>query len=139
MNVLMRFFLKGHVFLYRLTGGKIGGKMGSNPILLLDSIGRKSGQKRTTPLVFFRDGDSYVIIASNGGAPAHPAWYHNLKSKAKTTVQVMDKVMSVTAVVASSSERGRIWPELIAKHEQFRQYQEKTEREIPLVVLTPLT
>ena len=137
MNILMRLFLKGHVTLYRLTGGKIGGKMAGNPILLLDSIGRKSGQKRTTPLVYFQDGDDYVIIASNGGAPSHPAWYYNLKSTPQTMIQVMDKQIPVTAAVAAPAERGRIWPALIAKHDQFRQYQEKTAREIPLVILSP--
>lgn len=137
MNVLVRFFLKSHIFLYRLTSGKIGGKLVGNPILLLDSIGRKSGKKRTTPLVYFSDGEDYVIIASNGGAPSHPAWYYNLKHTPHTTVQVMDKQIPVTTAVASPAERGRIWPALIAKHDQFRQYQEKTEREIPLVILSP--
>src|ERR687890_118926 len=84
-----------HTGLYRATGGKLGGRMGKNPILLLNTVGRKSGKKRVTPLLYVVDGEDYVIIASQGGAPTHPAWYLNLMANQDATVEVGDRKVRV--------------------------------------------
>lgn len=137
MKRLFQAFLKIHVFLYRLTGGKIGGTMGGNPIVLLNTIGRKSGKIRTIPLVYMRDGNDYIITASNNGADRHPGWYYNLKQQEQATIQIKNQKMAVSARLATGETYDRLWAQLTTKHEQFRGYQEKTTRRIPLFILTP--
>ncbi|MEM7130441.1 MAG: nitroreductase/quinone reductase family protein [Chloroflexota bacterium] len=137
MKALMKTFLSLHVNLYRLTKGKMGGKMGGNSILLLNTVGRKSGKKFTIPLVYLMEEDNYILIASNGGADKHPGWYFNLKSQPQTTVQVMEQTINVTAEMAPPEERNRLWKNITSTHEQFQAYQEKTERVIQVFVLRP--
>ena len=137
MKWLLRLFLATHIRLYRLTGGRVGGKLGNNAILLLYTVGRKSGRQQITPLVYFRDGNNYVITASNGGADRHPAWYYNLKARPQTQIQVMDSQLQVIAEEAALPARARLWQQLIASHPQFAGYQAKTARLIPLLVLRP--
>ena len=137
MKWLLRLFLATHIRLYRLTGGRVGGKLGNNAILLLYTVGRKSGRQQITPLVYFRDGNDYIITASNGGADRHPAWYYNLKARPQTQIQVMDRHIHVTAEEATAAVRERLWQQLIAGHPQFAGYQTKTARLIPLLVLHP--
>ena len=137
MKWLLRLFLTTHIRLYRLTGGKVGSKLGNNAILLLYTVGRKSGRQQITPLVYFHDGNTYVITASNGGAERHPAWYYNLKARPQAQIQVMDKQLQVTAEEAPAPVRERLWQQLIAGHPQFAGYQAKTARVIPLFVLRP--
>ena len=137
MNTLLRLFLKVHVFLYRYTKGKIGGKLGNNPILLLNTVGRKSGKAYTTPLVCVRDGATYVVIASNGGADRHPGWYYNLRAQEETVIEVMGKIITVTAEELTGGERDRLWQQIVVDHPQFADYQKKTNRPIPLFRLTP--
>lgn len=137
MKIFIRMFLALHVFIYRLTGGKVMGAFGPNPILLLDTMGRKSGKLRTTPLMYTRNGDNYIIAASNGGADSHPAWYHNLKGNPKTTIQVKGDKINVTAQEAPSKERNRLWPLFTAKAPQFKAYEQKTKRQIPMFILRP--
>ena len=103
----------------------------------MHTIGRKSGQARVTPLVYFRDGDDYIITASNNGEDRHPGWYFNLKHRPETTVQVMDERVPVTARQIEGDERERLWAKLIADHQQFIGYQRKTTRQIPMFALTP--
>lgn len=138
MKIFIRMFLAIHVFIYRLTGGKIMGAFGPNPILLLDTMGRKSGKLRTTPLMYTRNGDNYIIAASNGGADSHPAWYHNLKGNPKTTIQVKGDKINVTAQEAPPKERNRLWPLFTAKAPQFKEYEQKTKRQIPMFILRPV-
>ena len=137
MNALLKFFLKIHVFLYRYTKGKIGGKLGNNHILLLNTVGRKSDKSYTTPLVCVRDGGTYVIIASNGGADRHPGWYYNLRAQEETVIEVMGKIITVTAEELTGGERDRLWQQIVVDHPQFADYQKKTNRPIPLFRLTP--
>jgi len=118
MNALLQFFLKIHVFLYRYTKGKIGGKLGNNPILLLNTVGRKSGKAYTTPLVCVRDGATYVVIASNGGADRHPGWYYNLRAQEETVIEVMGKIITVTAEEMTGGERDRLWQQIVVDHPQ---------------------
>lgn len=135
--VLNRLFA-GHARVYRLTGGHLGHRIpGLPPFLLLDHVGARTGTKRTTPLVYVRDGADVVIVASKGGHPRHPAWFHNLRANPDTEIQIGSRRMPVRARVATPEERARLWPKALDVYGGYRGYQEHTEREIPLVVLEP--
>jgi F420H(2)-dependent quinone reductase len=125
-----------HVALYRLTGGKVGGRMGRAPVLLMTATGRKSGKRRIVPLLYGRDGDNLVVIASVGGAPRHPAWYLNLQGQ-KAEVQVGRERLKVRARDAEGEERERLWAQMVAVYPPYAEYQKKTTRRIPVVVLEP--
>jgi deazaflavin-dependent oxidoreductase (nitroreductase family) len=130
---LQRLFMKGHVSLYRLTGGKVGG---GEHMLILTTTGRKSGVERDTPLFFFRDGEHFVIIASAGGAAKHPTWWLNLRSNPQARIQIGANVIPVAAVEAEGEERQRLWSIVAEHYTNFVAYQKRTAREIPLIVLT---
>jgi len=106
-------------------------------MLLLDHVGARSGVRRTSPLVYTRAGDDYVLVASKGGYPRHPAWFHNLKAHPDTTIQVGRRTLQVHAHVASDEERARLWPLCVATYRGFAGYQARAGRTIPLVVLAP--
>lgn len=128
----------GHTAIYQRTNGRIGHRHpGLPPMLLLDHVGAKSGVKRTSPLVYVRDGEDFVIVASKGGYPKHPGWYHNLLAHPDTTVQVRSRHFDVHARVASAEERVRLWPKAVKTYRGYTGYQERAGREIPLVVLSP--
>lgn len=130
--------MKGHTIVYRATGGRIGHRFpGAPPSLLLDHVGAKSATKRTTPLTYVRDGDNFVLVASKGGHPKHPAWFHNLRANPDVTIQVGSERKAVRARVATPEERARLWPKVVAAYSGYAGYQERTEREIPLVILEP--
>jgi F420H(2)-dependent quinone reductase len=132
--------LQLQVLTYRLSGGLFGHRVpGLPPMLLLDNVGAKSGTRRTTPLAYLDDGDDLVVVASKGGYPKHPAWYHNLRANPDTTVQVGRRKIAVTAKVATPTQRERLWPRVVDLYGGYASYQRKTEREIPLVILTPRT
>lgn len=127
-----------NVALYRATRGRIGHRLpGLPPMLLLDHVGARSGVRRTTPLVYTRVGDDYVLIASKGGYPRHPAWFHNLRANPDTTIQVGARRIPVRARVASDDERPALWERAVATYRGFAAYQARTERKIPVVVLEP--
>jgi deazaflavin-dependent oxidoreductase (nitroreductase family) len=129
---------QGHVLTYRLSHGLIGHHSpGLPPMLLLDHVGAKSGTRRTSPLAYLRDGDDIVIVASKGGHPRHPAWFHNLRAHPDTTVQVGSKRLDVHARVADPAERERLWPRVVDAYGGYAGYQRRTDREIPLVLLKP--
>lgn len=135
---VLRRVIEGHALVYRATGGLIGHRIpGAPPNLLLDHVGARSGTRRTTPLVYFEDGRDVVIVASKGGHPKHPAWYHNLRAHPDTTVQIGREHRAVHARVAGPDERVRLWPKAVATYAGYRGYQERTDREIPLVILEP--
>ena len=125
-----------HVQRYRETGGEVGHdwKRGSK-ILLLTTKGRKSGEPRTTPLIYEQDGDHYVIVASKGGAPKHPDWYRNLEQDPQVEVQVLDEVFPANARTAEGAERERLWQLVNRQWPDYDTYQTETDREIPVVVL----
>jgi F420H(2)-dependent quinone reductase len=110
---------------------------GAPSTLLLDHVGAKSGTKRTAALSYIRDGDDLVLVASKGGNPRHPAWFHNLRANADVTVQVGSKRRPVRARVANPEERARLWPRVVKAYGGYAGYQQRTEREIPLVILEP--
>jgi deazaflavin-dependent oxidoreductase (nitroreductase family) len=127
-----------HTLAYRATGGRIGHRVpGAPPSLLLDHVGAKSGEKRTTPLVYVEDGANVVIVASKGGYPKNPAWFHNLRANPETTIQVGSERRPVRARVAGAEERARLWPRVLHTYGGYADYQRRTEREIPLIVLEP--
>jgi deazaflavin-dependent oxidoreductase (nitroreductase family) len=123
--------------LYRRTGGRMGGKVKGAPVLLLDHIGRKSGTARTTPVLYLEDGADLVIVGSRGGSEAMPAWFLNLMANPATTVQVGSERRSVVARRASNEERERLWPRLTKMFPDYDAYQRRTERRIPVVILSP--
>ena len=134
---LTRRFMGAHTFLYQRTGGRLGHTIPGVPgkMLLLDHVGAKSGTKRTSPLLYVKDGEDLVIVASKGGFPKHPAWFHNLKANPDTTVQVGSQVLPVHARVATPEERERLWRQMNEMWPHYDEYAEKTDREIPVVVL----
>ena len=130
--------IQGHTAVYRATGGLIGHRVpGAPPMLLLDHVGAKSGAKRTSPLVYVRDGEDVVLVASKGGYPKSPGWFHNLKVNPDTEVQIGSEHRQVHAHVADPEERKRLWPMALKVYGGYADYQRRTEREIPLVILEP--
>jgi deazaflavin-dependent oxidoreductase (nitroreductase family) len=135
---VLRRLVGAHTAVYRVSGGLIGQHFpGAPPMLLLDHIGAKSGKVRTTPLAYLADGEDIVLVASKGGHPRSPAWFHNLVANPETTIQVGSERRAVRARVATSKERERLWPEVVKLYSGYRDYQERTDREIPLVILEP--
>lgn len=127
-----------HAGVYRATGGKLFGRMGKSPILLLNTVGRKTGRKRTSPLLYVMDGEDFVIIASKGGAATHPAWYLNLRANPEATVEIGDREVQVEAEVADPEEKTRLWQKMVEMYPAYDDYQRKTGREIPLLILHPV-
>ena len=127
-----------HVRRYRETDGEVGYIWNGAPTLLLTTTGRRSGEQRTTPLIFGRDGESYVIVASKGGAPQHPAWYVNLTAEPEVEFQVKGDRFRCRARTADPEERARLWPAMAEIWPHYDAYAEKTDREIPVVVLEPI-
>jgi F420H(2)-dependent quinone reductase len=128
-----------HTLVYKASRGRIGHTAPGLPtMLLLDHVGAKSGTKRTSPLLYVKDGDNVVIVASKGGFPKHPAWFHNLKANPDTTAQIGSERRSVHARVATPEERERLWPKAVKSYRGYRDYQARSRgREIPLVILEP--
>jgi F420H(2)-dependent quinone reductase len=135
---VLRHVMGGHTAVYRLTGGLVGHRMpGAPPMLLLDNVGARSGKKRTTPLAYLEYGHDLVVVASKGGHPRNPAWFHNLVANPETTIQVGSRRRPVHARVAEGDERERLWERVVELYDGYRGYQERTDRQIPLVVLEP--
>ena len=125
-----------HTAAYRATRGVVGHHLpGAPPMLLLEHVGAKSGRRRTSPLAYAVDGDAVVIVASKGGHPRHPAWFHNLRANPDTTIQVGAERRPVRARVATAAERERLWPKVVEVYAGYDEYQRATDRVIPLVVL----
>jgi len=135
-----RRFMGIHTLLYQRSGGRLGHTIPGVPgkMLLLDHVGAKSGTKRTSPLLYVRDGEDLVIVASKGGFPKHPAWYHNLIANPDTSVQVGSKQLPVHARVATDEEYPRLWKAAVAGYHGYEDYAVRSKgRKIPLVVLEP--
>ncbi len=136
MSEATSLFGEEHVRRYRETGGKVGHvwKEGST-VLLLTTTGRRTGEPRTIPLIYAQDGDRYVIVASKGGAPKHPGWYRNLAKNPEVELQVLDEVFPARARTAEGEERERLWAKANEVWPHYAEYAERTDREIPVVVL----
>ncbi|HEY0602734.1 MAG TPA: nitroreductase family deazaflavin-dependent oxidoreductase [Herpetosiphonaceae bacterium] len=133
-----RFITGLHTRIFRLSGGKLGGRMAGCPVLLLTTKGRKTGKERVTPLLYIPDNDNFVLIASNGGVPNHPAWYWNMQANREVEVQVGGRKLRVRAEDAASAERERLWAKAVGMYSGYADYQKRTERQIPVVILRPL-
>ncbi len=129
---------KLHVWLYRISGGRIGGRMFNAPIVLLTTTGHKSGQQRTTPLLYLDVGDStYAIVGSFAGADAPPAWAVNLLKTPRAQIQIGATTMKVNSTVASAQRKAELWPRLVALYPDYQVYQDRTTRDIPVILLAP--
>lgn len=135
---LIRLASRTHLFWYRLTGGLIGGSVGiGRPILFLTTTGRRSGRPHATPLLYLTDGDDYVVAASNGGNPNHPAWWLNLEANPEAEVEVGRRRLRVTATKASGERRRRLWRRFVGVYSGYAGYARTAGREIPVVILRP--
>jgi F420H(2)-dependent quinone reductase len=135
---LLTRLMGGHAKVYRATHGLVGYRFpGAPPVLLLDHVGAKSGVRRTTPLVFARDGANVILIASKGGYPKHPAWYHNLMAHPDVSIQIGSKRTDVHAREATPDEYDRLWGLAVRVYGGYEDYRRRTDRKIPLVVLEP--
>lgn len=135
---LLRLMSSTHAFWYQLSGGIIGGSVFGAPVLILTHTGRKSGRKRTSPLLYLQDGDTFVIVASKRGSDDHPVWFLNLRANPDAEVLMGRNKTRVRAEVANDEERARLWPLLVQMYKSYDEYQKSTSRKIPVVVLRPV-
>jgi deazaflavin-dependent oxidoreductase (nitroreductase family) len=137
-GVLIKWMSRVNTLAYKVSGGRVGGTfLQGAPVALLTTIGRKSGQTRVSPLLFLRDGDRVVLVASQGGRTNNPMWYLNLKANPEVSVQIKKEVLELTARDATEAERAQYWPQLVAMYSSFDDYQTWTDRTIPVVICDP--
>jgi F420H(2)-dependent quinone reductase len=137
-GVLIKWMSRLNTVAFKASGGRIGGTfLQGAPVALLTTIGRKTGQPRVSPLLFLRDGNRIVLVASQGGRANNPMWYLNLKANPKVTVQVKKEVLKLTARDATQEEREHYWPQLVSMYSSFEDYQSWTDRVIPIVICDP--
>lgn len=122
---------------FRTHGGKVGGPFEGTPVLLLSTIGARSGERRTTPVVYLPDGERLVVFASKAGAPENPAWYHNLRANPIVTVEVGNETIEAEAVLTAGEERERLFSRQAELQPQFGDYARRTTRQIPVIALVP--
>ncbi len=141
---IIRAMSVAHTRMYRLTGGRLGKnwRIGSAvrkavPVCLVTTTGRKSGQPRTVPLVYLRDGANIVLVASQGGVPSNPQWYYNVTANPAVQIEIGRRRSAYRARVADGAERAELWPRLVALYADFESYQAWTDREIPVVICEP--
>jgi deazaflavin-dependent oxidoreductase (nitroreductase family) len=132
-----RMFLAVHLALFRASRGRLGSSTFGIPTLLLTTTGRKTGRTRTWPLGYMVDGDRLILIASIGGAPRNPAWYLNLRDNPRVVVEIGSDRRPMVAETARGEERQRLWDEFVRRHPRYAEYQAKTTRQIPVVILRP--
>ena len=138
MRFPFKLFMGLHVFIYRLTGGKLGGSMGKFKVLILITKGRKSGKILSNPVGYFERDGKYIIVASNGGADKNPSWYYNIKGNPNdVTIQVNEKIMKVTPEIVLGEQRKPVYEWIASTAPNFGDYEKRTTREIPLVFLKP--
>ena len=133
----IKVFTTINVFIYRLTRGILGSKMGGQSILLLYTTGRKSGKTHIIAITYFRDGENYLLVASNWGKDHHPAWYHNLMSQSAADIQVKARKLRVSARQATAEEYDRLWNYVTSRNPIYVRYQQQTRRKIPVIILKP--
>ena len=136
--LLLKWFARAHIWVYRRTDGRIGAKLLRFPAALLTTTGRKSDEPRTTATLYLRDGDRLILPASFGGREQNPLWYLNLKENPEVQVQIRAERLNLVARDATDSERDRYWPPLMRMYPPYRRYREAANRVIPLVVCEPL-
>lgn len=144
MPVFLKAMSRANVWIYTKTGGRIGGKFrvaGAGrkplPVCLLTTRGRKSGKRRTAPLLFLEDDKRVIVVASQGGLPRHPQWYLNLQAEPSVELQIGGKVRRMRARTANAQERAHLWPRLVEMYPDYARYQSWTDRVIPVVICEP--
>ncbi len=137
-DFFIRFFMSINAFLIRTTNGRIGGRLGKQTILLLETIGRKSGQPRVVPIAYFFHEGNYLIVESNWGKDKHAIWYLNLKKNPRALLTVNGKKIPAEAHEAQGEEYARLWKFATERHPPYLRYQEMTSRQIPIVVFQPI-
>ncbi len=138
MDFLIKLFTRLNAYLVRATGGRLGGRLGAQSILVLTAAGRHSGQPRTAPLSYYRDGTRYLVVASNWGKPGYPNWLLNVRRQPRATILVNGQSVSVLASEATGDEYARLWELVTRQNGQYLAYQKKTARQIPVVILAPV-
>jgi deazaflavin-dependent oxidoreductase (nitroreductase family) len=137
-HVVIKVMSAANIWAYRLSGGRIGGRFKHGaPVMLLTSTGRKSGRPRTAPVLYLRDGEKLVVVASKGGMSRHPLWYRNLEANPEVEVEVGRERRRMVAHRASDDEKSALWPRLVEMYPDFDDYQARTDRNIPVVILSP--
>lgn len=137
-KLMMRTASALNTWVYQVSGGKWLGRFPTGaPVCLLTTRGRKSGERRTVPLLFLADGNDLVVVASQGGAPAHPGWYFNLVADPTAEAQVGRRRFAVTARTVDAKEKAKLWPRLVSIYPPYEAYQRRTTRSIPVVRLSP--
>ena|SRR5581483_9326061 len=137
-SIIIKWMSRLNTLAYKASGGKLGGSfLQGAPVALLTTIGRKTGQPRVSPLLYLRDGDRVVLVASQGGRANNPMWYLNLKANPQVSVQIKKEVLKLTARDATEAERAQYWPQLVAMYSSFEDYQSWTDRVIPIVICDP--
>ncbi len=126
-----------NVFVYQATNGHLGSKLGRQSILLLHTLGRKSGKDHITSLAYYREGETYLVVGSNWGKESQPAWFHNLLQHPDTIIQVGPKKIAVSARQAQGDEYQRLWKKVTSQYNQYIDYQKQIKRRIPIIILTP--
>jgi deazaflavin-dependent oxidoreductase (nitroreductase family) len=133
----MRWLRNAHRWVYRFSRGRVLGRLVGLPVLLLTTVGRRSGEARTTPLTYLPHGGAFVVVASNGGRPRHPAWFLNLRAMPRAEVMVGARHLRVAGREAADDERARLWAEIVQRWPGYARYERRTTRRIPVVVLEP--
>lgn len=137
-KLMLKFMSALNVVLYRLSGGKIMGSLGGGPVCLVTMTGAKSGRRLTRPLIHIANGADILLIASQGGAPKSPAWYHNLRAHPDIEIQVGSTKRKMRARQASDEEKANLWPIAVATYKDFDLYKSRTDRNIPLMICSPI-
>lgn len=133
----LKWIQNANTWIYRASQGKLGGTMAGAPVVLLTTIGRKSGKPRTLPLLYLKDGENVIVVASKAGWHEHPLWYQNLCANPNVEIQIGNKRQAMVARTANAEERARYWPAVVNMYKDYADYQSWTDREIPVVVLSP--
>jgi deazaflavin-dependent oxidoreductase (nitroreductase family) len=137
-DVVIRIMSTLNVWAFRASGGRLGGRFRYGaPVLLLTTVGRRSGKPRVAPLLYERDGDNLIVVASKGGMSRHPLWYRNLEANLEVEVEIGSERRKMIARRASPEEKNALWPRLVAMYPDYDGYQARTKRDIPVVILSP--
>jgi deazaflavin-dependent oxidoreductase (nitroreductase family) len=137
VGFFIKWMAKGNTWIYKVSGGKLGGTFQKAPVALLTTVGRKSGEPRVSPLLYLREGNRVILVASRGGSDKHPLWYLNLKANPKVSVQIKDEVLKLQAREATEAEREEYWPKLDTMYPSFADYRSWTDRVIPVIICDP--
>ncbi len=138
LSFVLKFVSRANVWVYRVSAGKIGGRwLRGAPVLLLTTIGRKSGKRRTTPLLYLAKGHDIVLVASKGGMSHDPLWYKNLQVNPEVEIEIGREKRQMVARTASKDEKAALWPKLVKMYRDYEDYQARTRRDIPVIILSP--